>query len=135
MLVLIVAVRLYCRAGLCRNREIAAFGTPASLASVLWVGFQNIDFAIVAARMWRRRRLGCTTEASRLASPTRRRSARCSWNCCFLSTRAFAALDQLKHIRTRVVRVHALIFPLIAGYVAVAPVLVPWLLEGNGRAW
>ena len=44
-----------------------------------------------------------------------------------------ASIDDVRAVRSRIVRVHAaVIFPLLAGYACLAPTLIPWML---GERW
>lgn len=113
-------------------REIAAFGLPAGLASMAMVGYGNVDYLILGARLspaqvgfyYRAYTLGVQYEAkisniiSRLAFP--------------LYSRTESA-DHMREVRSRVVRTNAtVIFPMLAVFIAVAPELVPWVF---GEQW
>jgi O-antigen/teichoic acid export membrane protein len=120
--------RWHARAG----REIISFGLPAAGAGLAFSGFRNVDYAIVGAKLgvaqlgfyWRAYQLGVEYQrkisgiALRLALPVYSRAA---------------DLDDMRAIRTRFVRAHAVIvLPLLAAFIAVAEELVPWIL---GEAW
>jgi O-antigen/teichoic acid export membrane protein len=113
-------------------REIAAFGVPAALATLVNTGLRNVDYAILAARLsaaevglyWRAFQFGVEYQRKisgimlRIALPVYSRSRDAA---------------QMRAMRRRIVRVQAvLIFPLLGTFAVVAPVFVPWLL---GPAW
>jgi PST family polysaccharide transporter len=113
-------------------RELIGFGTSAGLASVIWVGFQNVDFAIIAARM-PPASVGLYYRGFAFGVSYPQKISQVLVELLFPVYSRLRALDRLRRIRSRIVRIHAiLIFPLIAGYVALAPVLIPWLL---GEQW
>jgi lipopolysaccharide exporter len=120
--------RLHLRA----QREIGAFGVPAALAGLVDVLFRNVDYAILAARLpaaqtgiyWRAFNLGVVYQDKlsgvmmQLAFPV------------YSRTESHA---QLRGMHERATRVHAaVIFPLLALLIVVAPLLIPWLL---GPRW
>ncbi|HYY32203.1 MAG TPA: oligosaccharide flippase family protein [Gaiellaceae bacterium] len=112
--------------------EIAAFGIPAGLASIVYAAFRNVDYAILGARLnpaqvgfyWRAFQLGVeyqgkmTTVIRGVSFPVYSRSEN---------------LDDMRAMRTRIVRLQATaVLPLLALLSAIAPVLVPWLY---GSRW
>jgi O-antigen/teichoic acid export membrane protein len=114
------------------QREIGAFGAPAAAAGLVDVLFRNIDYAILAARLpaaqtgiyWRAFNLGVVYQDKlsgvmmRLAFPVYSRT----------SSRA-----ELRALHERATRVHAaVIFPLLASLIVLAPELIPFVL---GAAW
>jgi lipopolysaccharide exporter len=114
------------------QREIGAFGVPAALAGLVDVLFRNVDYAILAARLpaaqtglyWRAFNLGVVYQDKlsgvmmQLAFPV------------YSRTESHA---QLRALHERATRVHAaVIFPLLAMLIVVAPLLIPWLL---GARW
>lgn len=113
-------------------REIAAFGLPAGLASMAMVGYGNVDYIILGARLspalvgfyYRAYTLGVQYETkisdiiARLAFPIYSRTE---------------SADHMREVRSRVVRINAtVIYPILAVFIAVAPELVPWLF---GARW
>jgi len=114
------------------QREIGGFGLPAALAGLVDVGFRNVDYAILAAQLpaaqtgiyWRAFNLGVVYQDKlsgvmmQLAFPIYSRT----------ESRA-----ELRRLHERAARVHAaVIFPLLASLIVLAPLLVPLLL---GAAW
>lgn len=113
-------------------REVAAFGLPAGLASMAMVGYGNIDYLILGARLspaqvgyyYRAYTLGVQYEAkisdiiARIAFPIYSRTE---------------SVAHMRDVRSRVVRINAaVIYPILAVFIAVAPELVPWLF---GPQW
>jgi O-antigen/teichoic acid export membrane protein len=113
-------------------RGILSFGAQSGLAALFYTVFRRIDYVILGARLsaadvgfyWRAYQLGVeyqtkfTTIMLRIAFPVFSRTAN---------------LDDMRAIRARTVRLHAVVvLPALGGFIAVAPVLVPWLY---GDAW
>jgi O-antigen/teichoic acid export membrane protein len=114
------------------QREIGAFGLPAALAGLVGVLFRNIGYVILAARLspaqtgifWRSFNLGVVYQDKisgimlQLSFPVYSRTE---------------SREQLRHLHERAARVHAaIIFPLLATLVVLAPVLIPFVF---GPAW
>jgi lipopolysaccharide exporter len=114
------------------QREISGFGIPAALAGLVDVMFRNVDYAIVAARLpaaqtgiyWRAFNLGVVYQDKlsgvmmQLAFPVYARTE---------------SREELRHLHERAARVHAaVIFPLLASLIVLAPVMIPFVL---GAAW
>lgn len=113
-------------------REIGSFGLPAAMSGLVRQTNRNIDYAILGAQMaasqvglyWRAFQFGVEYQSKissimlRVAFPV------------YSRTRDIA---EMRRLRSRIVRAHAtLLFPLQAGLIAVAPLLLPWLL---GAPW
>lgn len=113
-------------------RELLAFGIPSALSSLVDVSQRNVDYVILGAKLapaqvgfyWRAFQLGVDHQRKisgvlmRIALPVYSRAA---------------DAEHRNAIRARMVRVQtAVLFPLLAFLVAVAPTLVPWLL---GARW
>ena len=114
------------------QRDIGAFGVPAALAGLVGVLFRNVGYAILAARLtpaqtgifWRSFNLGVIYQDKisgvmmQLSFPVYSRTE---------------SREQLRHMHERAARVHAaIIFPLLATLVVLAPVLIPFVF---GAAW
>lgn len=114
------------------QRDIGRFGLPAALAGLVGVLFRNVGYAILAARLtpaqtgifWRSFNLGVIYQDKisgimlQLSFPVYSRAE---------------SRDQLRHMHERAARVHAaIIFPLLATLVVLAPVLIPFVF---GAAW
>jgi lipopolysaccharide exporter len=113
-------------------REIMGFGVPAGLASVAMVGYGNVDYLILGARLsaaqvgfyYRAYTLGVQYETkisdiiARVAFPVYSRTE---------------SADHMRAVRSRVVRINAtVIYPILALFIALAPEVVPWLF---GQRW
>jgi PST family polysaccharide transporter len=113
-------------------RELLSFGLPAALGSLAYVGFRNVDYALIGARLgassvgfyWRGYQLAVDYQGKvsgimlRMAFPLYSRAEN---------------LDVMRRLRARVVRVHAVcLLPPLAALIAVAPIFVPW---AYGAQW
>jgi len=114
------------------QREISGFGVPAALAGVIDVLFRNVGYVIAAATLpaattgiyWRAFNLGVVYQDKlsgvmmQMAFPVYSRT----------ESRA-----ELRRLHERAARVHAaVIFPLLASLIVLAPVAIPFLL---GAKW
>lgn len=112
--------------------EISRFGAPASAAGLLYVAITNVDYAVLAARLsatqvgiyWRAFQLGVLYQDKisgimlRLAFPIYSRTR---------------DLSEMKRLHERATRIHgAVVVPLLAVLIVVAPELVPLVF---GNAW
>lgn len=113
-------------------REVLSFGGPASGAGLLSVAIMNVDYTILAARLsaaqvgyyWRSFQLGVVYQDKlsgimmRLAFPLYSRTK---------------DVKEMQRLHERATRVHAAtVVPLLAIFIAIAPVLIPWLF---GPRW
>jgi O-antigen/teichoic acid export membrane protein len=113
-------------------RDLASTAVPSATASLCYQGFRNVDYAIVGATLgaaqagfyWRAFQLGVeyqnkiTTVMGQMALPVYSRSQ---------------DMDHMRALRERIVRVHAaVIFPSLAIFIAIAPVLIPYVY---GARW
>jgi O-antigen/teichoic acid export membrane protein len=114
------------------QREITGFGLPAALAGLVHVAFNNVDYAILAARLsafqagfyWRAFNLGVVYQDKlsgvmlKVAFPVYSRTE---------------SREELRRLHSRATRVLAtVIFPLQALLIVLAPVLIPFAF---GPAW
>jgi O-antigen/teichoic acid export membrane protein len=112
--------------------DVGGFALPAALSSLVYVVFRNVDYAILGARMsaanvgyyWRAYQLGVEYQGKisqvvmRISLAVYSRSE---------------SLEDLRRLRMRIVRVHgSVLVPLLAAFVALAPVGVPLVF---GSAW
>jgi O-antigen/teichoic acid export membrane protein len=113
-------------------RDLSAYGVPASVAAVSWAGFRNADYAIVGAR------LGATSagfywRAFQLAVEYQKKISLVMYQIAFPVLSRAASEEDMLAIRMRMVRMlTVIIFPLLAGLVALAPVAVPFVF---GPQW
>jgi O-antigen/teichoic acid export membrane protein len=113
-------------------RDVLVFGVPSALSSLVDVAHRNVDYAILGAKLapaqvgfyWRAFQLGIDHQRKisgilmRIALPVYARAADSAHRA---------------RIRARMVRAQtAVIFPLLATLIAVAPTLIPWML---GERW
>ena len=114
------------------QRDIGGFGLAAALAGLVDVMFRNVDYAILAAQLpaaqvgmyWRAFNLGVVYQDKlssvmmQLAFPVYSRTE---------------SHEELRSMHERATRVHAaVIFPLLASLIVLAPILIPFVL---GPAW
>jgi O-antigen/teichoic acid export membrane protein len=114
------------------QRDIGGFGLAAALAGLVDVMFRNVDYAILAAQLpaaqtgmyWRAFNLGVVYQDKlssvmmQLAFPVYSRTE---------------SHEELRSMHERATRVHAaVIFPLLASLIVLAPLLIPFVL---GPAW
>jgi PST family polysaccharide transporter len=113
-------------------RDIVAYGLPASLASISWVGFRNGDYAVVGAR------LGATSagiywRAFQVAVEYQRKISVVMYQVAFPVLSRSASHDEMFALRGRMVRLLTVVlFPLIAGLAITAPQVIPWMF---GPQW
>jgi O-antigen/teichoic acid export membrane protein len=113
-------------------RRLTSFGGPTALSNLVFTGFQNVDYAVVGARL-SPASLAFYYRAFQYGVDYQAKISRILVDMAFPVYSRLGALDEIRRVRARIVRVHAaVIFPLLAGYAALAPTFVPWLL---GARW
>lgn len=113
-------------------RETAGFGLPATGASLVYVGYQNVDYAILGAKL-SAAQVGFYWRAFQLGAEYQSKISRIMLRVAFPIYSRTRSLEEMRVIRGRIVRLHAtLIFPLLLLYIVLAPDLVPWLF---GERW
>ncbi len=113
-------------------RDLTAFGIPAALATVSWAGFRNADYAIVGARLGAAS-AGIYWRAFQLAVEYQKKISVVMTQMAFPVLSRAASTEDMFALRLRMVRMlTVMIFPLLAGLVALAPVVIPWVF---GPAW
>jgi O-antigen/teichoic acid export membrane protein len=113
-------------------RDLTAFGIPAALATISWAGFRNADYAIVGARLGAAS-AGIYWRAFQLAVEYQKKISVIMTQMAFPVLSRAASTEDMFALRLRMVRMlTVLIFPLLAGLVALAPVVIPWVF---GPAW
>lgn len=120
------------RADRAAMRDTLGFVTPLALSSLVYLGYRNVDYLIIGARStstqlgfyWRAFQLGVVYQ-SKISNIMQR-----------VSFPVFARATterELRALHDRIVRTHATVLvPLLASFIAAAPVLIPWLF---GSAW
>jgi O-antigen/teichoic acid export membrane protein len=113
-------------------RDLGVYGVPASLASISWAGFRNADYAIVGAR------LGATSagiywRAFQLAVEYQKKISVIMQQVAFPLLSRTGSHEDMFLLRLRIVRLLTVaVFPLLAGLVVLAPVVIPWVF---GPTW
>jgi O-antigen/teichoic acid export membrane protein len=113
-------------------RDVLGFVTPVTLSSLVYIGFRNIDYAILGART-NATALGYYWRGYQLGVGYQSKISRVMLRVSFPVYSRASGLDELQRVRTRIVRAHATVLvPLLGAFIVFAPVLVPWLF---GAAW
>ena len=113
-------------------RDAVGFATPVALSSLVFLGLRNVDYAILGARATPAQ-LGYYWRAFQLGVGYQSKISRVMLRVSFPVYSRAKGIEELRAVRTRIVRGHAsVLLPLLAVFIATAPVLVPWLF---GPAW
>ena len=111
---------------------VGRFAGPVTFSSLVYSVYRNVDYLILSGRMsaldvglyWRAYQLGVDYQ-SKISQVMLRVS--------FPIYSRTPTLEELRARRARIVRVHAaVILPMLGAFVALAPLVVPWLF---GEAW
>lgn len=114
------------------QRDISAFGIPAALAGMVHVLFNNVDYAILAARLTAAQ-TGIYWRAFTLGVVYQQKISGVMMQVAFPVYSRTESHEELRNLHARATRVHAVvIFPLLACLIVLAPVLVPFAF---GSAW
>ena len=113
-------------------RELLGFGLPATAAGFAGVWYRNIDYMILGARL-PTRVVGFYYRAFTIGVEYERRLSGIVSRVAFpVYARTLDPTRRLA-LRLRIVRLNAtIVYPLLAVFIAIAPVLVPWLF---GERW
>jgi lipopolysaccharide exporter len=113
-------------------RDLLDYGLPASMAAVSWVGFNNIDYAIIGARLGAVR-TGLYFRAYTLAVEYQSKVGIVMTQVGFpVLARTRDAADLTGHYRQMVRLLTIVLFPMLVLLTIVAPLLVPFLF---GSRW
>ena len=113
-------------------REIAGFGLPAGLAGTAAVGYGNIDFAVLGATL-SNAQVGFYYRAYALGVQYQNKISSIINRLVYPVYSRTQDMGHMRELRSRVMRINAVvIFPLLAIFIAVAPLAVPWLF---GEQW
>lgn len=113
-------------------RDLTGYGIPASLAAISWAGFRNADYAIVGARLGSAS-AGIYWRAFQLAVEYQKKISVVMYQIAFPVLSRAASIEDMFLLRLRMVRMlTVIVFPLLAGLVALAPVVIPWVF---GPTW
>ena len=109
-----------------------ATACPAAGSSVLYAVSRNVDYVILAARL-PAAQVGYYLRAFQLGSDYQSKISGILLRVAFPVLSRSRDLDEVRRMRARIVRVHAaVLFPLLFGLIALAPVFVPFVY---GDAW
>jgi O-antigen/teichoic acid export membrane protein len=113
-------------------RDVGRFAAPVTASSLVYSLFRNIDYVILSGRM-PAKDVGIYWRAYQLGVDYQSKISQVMLRVSFPIYARTATLDDLRARRARIVRMHAaVIIPLLAGFIALAPVVVPWLF---GAPW
>ena len=113
-------------------REIGSVGVPAAGAGLAGIGNRNVDYIILGTQ-FAAAKVGFYYRAFTLGVEYERKISGIVTRIAFPVYSRTQDIDHMRSVRRRIVRLNAtLIFPLLAFFVVVAPVLVPWLF---GARW
>jgi lipopolysaccharide exporter len=113
-------------------RELLGYGLPVSVAAVGWIGFSNIDYAIIGARLGALQ-AGLYFRAYTLAVEYQSKISVVMTQVGFPVLSRTRSATELTNLHRQMVRLLTiLLFPLLALLAIVAPVLVPFLF---GHRW
>ena len=113
-------------------RVIAGYGVPAAGSSVLYAVSRNVDYVILAARL-PAAQVGYYLRGFTLGSEYQSKISGILLRVAFPVLSRTRDLDEVRRMRARIIRVHAaVLFPLLFGLIALAPVFVPFVY---GDVW
>jgi O-antigen/teichoic acid export membrane protein len=113
-------------------REMARFALPAGLAGTAVVGYGNVDYLILGATL-SPAKVGYYYRAYTLGVQYERKISAIITRLAFPVYSRTESLDHMRAVRSRVIRINAaVILPMLALFIALAPQLVPWLF---GERW
>ncbi|MGH2910961.1 MAG: oligosaccharide flippase family protein [Solirubrobacteraceae bacterium] len=114
------------------HRRVASFGLPAAGAGLVEVLFRNVDYAILAARL-SAATTGIYYRAFNLGVVYQDKLSGIMVQVAYPVYSRTTDREKLREVHERAARVHAaIIFPLLASLMVLAPVLVPFVF---GAAW
>lgn len=113
-------------------RELMRFGLPQSVAALAWVGFANIDYAIVGARLGPQA-AGFYSRAYTIGVTYKQKVAQVMTSVGFPVLARTQSSEEMSTLRRHMVRLLTLVvFPALVLLAVTAPVLVPWVF---GAEW
>lgn len=112
--------------------ELWREAAPVAGSSLVYLGYRNVDYAILGAQAGAAQ-VGFYWRAYQLGVAYQSKISRVLLRVSFPIYSRATSLADLRAIRMRIVRAHATVLvPLLATFVGVAPVLVPWVF---GETW
>jgi O-antigen/teichoic acid export membrane protein len=113
-------------------QEVGRFAAPVTFSSLVYSVFRNADYVILAGRL-PAKDVGLYWRAYQLGVDYQSKVSQVMLRVSFPIYARTETLDDLRARRTRIVRMHAaVIIPLLAAFVAVAPLVIPWVF---GSQW
>jgi lipopolysaccharide exporter len=113
-------------------KEVVATGAPAAGAGLAGIGTRNADYAILGAQLTSAQ-VGFYYRAFTIGVEYERKLSGIVTRIAFPVYSRTQDVDHLRQLRRRIVRLNAItVFPLLAFFIVVAPVLVPWMF---GARW
>jgi O-antigen/teichoic acid export membrane protein len=113
-------------------KEVISTGAPAAGAGLAGIGTRNADYAILGAQL-SSAQVGFYYRAFTIGVEYERKLSGIVTRIAFPVYSRTEDVDHLRQIRRRIVRLNAAtVFPLLAFFIVVAPVLVPWMF---GARW
>ncbi len=113
-------------------REITSAGAPAAGAGLAGIGTRNIDYAILGTQ-FSPTQVGYYYRAFTMGVEYERKISGIVTRIAFPVYSRTQDVSHMRSVRKRIVRLNAtLIFPLLAFFIVVAPIFVPWLF---GPRW
>ncbi len=113
-------------------KEVLSTGAPAAGAGLAGIGTRNADYAILGAQLTAAQ-VGFYYRAFTIGVEYERKLSGIVTRIAFPVYSRTEDVDHLRQIRRRIVRLNATtVFPLLAFFIVVAPVLVPWMF---GARW
>lgn len=111
---------------------VGRFAGPVTFSSLVYSVYRNVDYLILSGRM-SAQDVGLYWRAYQLGVDYQSKISQVMLRVSFPIYSRTPTLDELRVRRARIVRVHAaVIVPLLGAFVALAPMVVPWLY---GEAW
>jgi O-antigen/teichoic acid export membrane protein len=112
--------------------DVYRFASGATGSSLVYLGYRNVDYAILGAQA-SATQVGIYWRAYQLGVAYQGKISRVMLRVSLPIFSRATTLEELQRLRVRIVRTHAtVLIPLLATFVGVAPVLVPWLF---GPSW
>jgi lipopolysaccharide exporter len=113
-------------------KEIASLGAPAAGAGLAGIGNRNVDYVILGTQL-SPAMVGYYYRAFTIGVEYERKISGIVTRIAFPVYSRTEDIDHMRALRRRIVRLDAtMIFPLLAFFMVVAPVVVPWLF---GDRW
>lgn len=115
-------------------RELLEFALPMSLASLTWVGFSNVDYAVIGARLGATQ-TGLYFRAYSIAVEYQSKLGMVMSQIGFPVLSRTADSDQMDYLHRHMVRLLTIVlFPLLVLLAITAPTLVPFVFGENWAA-